>query len=160
MLQVKDAHRILEFEGEEIGFSTSHRAGALRWIEFRLYKTKTNKQYILSRTGYSKFYHLPDCEIAERSKLDESPREEIERSDAPCQECRPDLDKFAPFVCFECEIYWAKVYSNPTDLINGLMRRDSKTGNRYMTSVARRLLEDAQQTDDALLYTKPTEYVL
>ncbi len=160
MLKVKDAHRILEFDGEEIGFSTSHKTGNLRWIEFRLYKTETNKQYILSRIGYSKFYHVPDCEIAERSHLDESPRGQITDDDYPCMTCRPDLSSMNPFVSFEREIYWARVYATPEKLIDGLMRTDRETGNRYMTTVARELLADAQQVDDNLLDLRPTEHVL
>lgn len=160
MIKVKDAHRILEFEGEEIGFSSSYKPGNLRWIEFRLYKTKENKQYILSRVGYSKYYHLPDCDIAARSRLDESPREQIEPDDAPCVECRPDKDKYAPFVSFEREIYWARIFSTPEGLVNGLMRTDRESRNRYMTTVARDLLTDAQQVDDDLLDLRPTERVL
>lgn len=150
MLRVKDGQRILQFEGREIGFSTSKRKDADRWIEFTLYKTDEGGQYILSRVGFSKFYHLPECEIAERSKLDESLRAEvIEEEDTPCQACRPDKSDF-PFVSFEREKHWARVYASAEDVIDGLMKVDIKSGNRYMTAVARRLLEDAGDTDDAL----------
>lgn len=149
MLRVKDGQRILQFDGEQIGFSTSKRRDAVRWIEFYLYRTNEEKQYILSRVGYSKVYHLPECQIAENSRLDESPRGEVESEDVPCDECRPHLSNF-PFVSFEREKHWARVYATPSEVIDGLMKKDVKSGNRYMTAVARRLLEDAGQVDDEL----------
>ena len=133
--KVKDGQRILEFEGKEIGYSTSQRKDSLRWIEFRLYKLPSHK-YILSRIGYSNLYHLPDCEIAVKSNLDESIREEILDTDFPCPECRPDLD-LMPFICFEREKHWARVYASPEEVISGLMKTDSKSGSKYMTAVAR-----------------------
>ena len=159
MLRVKDGQRILQFEGEEIGFSSSKRRDADRWIEFTLYRTNENKQYILSRVGFSKLYHLPECEIAERSHLDESPRAEVESDDFPCMICRPDQNDF-PFVSFEKEKHWARVYKTPEDVIEGLMKVDVKSGNRYMTAVARRLLDDAGQVDDAIYEATNIETVL
>lgn len=147
MLNVRDGQRILQFEGQLLGKSSSYRRDAMRWIEFYLYKTDEGQQYILSRIGYSKLYHLPECEISVRSRLDESPRDEIESDDHPCETCEPDLSDF-PFVSFEREKYWARVFSTPEDVISGLMKKDVKSGNLYMTSVARRLLEDAGQYDD------------
>lgn len=147
MLNVKDGQRILQFEGKLLGKSTSYRRDALRWIEFYLYKTDEGQQYILSRIGYSKLYHLPECEISERSRLDESSRDEVESEDHPCDICKPDQSNF-PFVTFEREKYWARVFSTPEDVIRGLMKKDTKSGNMYMTSVARRLLEDAGKYDD------------
>jgi hypothetical protein len=159
MLRVKDGQRILQFEGEEIGFSSSKRRDADRWIEFTLYRTDENKQYILSRVGFSKLYHLPECEIAERSHLDESPRAEVEKDDFPCMICRPDQSDF-PFVSFEKEKHWARVYKTPEEVIEGLMKVDIKSGNRYMTAVARRLLDDAGQVDDAIYEATNIETVL
>lgn len=149
MYRIKDGQRILQFEGEEIGFSSSKRANAERWIEFTLYRTHEDRQYILSRIGYSKLYHLPACEIAERSHLNESPRAEVETDDIPCMLCRPDETNF-PFVSFEREKHWARVYKEPEEVIEGLMKVDTKTGSRYMTAVARRLLDDAGQVDDLI----------
>lgn len=159
MIKVRDGHRILQFEGEKIGFSTSKRHDSVRWIEFSLYRTEENRQYVLSRIGFSTLYHLPDCEIAERSHLDESSREEVESSDRPCQECRPHLSDF-PFVSFEREKHWARVYPTPAGVIEGLMKEDVKTKNRYMTAVARNLLEDAGVVDDDLFDATNVETVL
>lgn len=158
MLSVKDGQRILQFEGRLLGKSTSYRKDALRWIEFSLYRTDEGQQYILSRIGYSKLYHLPECEISERSRLDESPRDEVEYGDHPCDICKPELSDF-PFVSFEREKYWARVFSTPEDVIRGLMKKDVRSGNMYMTSVARRLLEDAGQYDDDIFNSVNIEVI-
>lgn len=158
MIRVKDGQRILQFEGQEIGFSTSKRRGAVRWIEFTLYKTEEAHQYVLSRVGFSKLYHLPECEIAERSRLDETPRQELESDDSPCDLCKPNESEF-PFVSFEREKHWARVCKSPVDVIDALMKADMKSGTRYMTAVARRLLEDAGQTDDALYEAQNVETI-
>lgn len=158
MYKIRDGQRVLEFEGEELGFSTSKRYGAVRWIEFTLFKTAEDGKYILSRVGFSKLYHLPECEISERSRLEETPREEIIDGDQPCDVCNPHLSDF-PFVSFEREKHWARVFDTPEEVIDGLMKKDLKSGNRYMTAVARRLLDDAGQVDDALYEAQSTEIV-
>lgn len=158
MINVKDGHRILQFEGSEIGFSTSQRKDADRWIEFTLYRTNENKKYILSRVGFSKIYHLPDCVIAERSKLDESPRGDLRPGDVACEECHPDLSDF-PLVSFEKEKHWARVYSTPEEVIEGLTKVNLRSGDRYMTSVARRLLEDAGAVDDDIYDSYSVEII-
>lgn len=147
MYKVRDGQRILQFEGQLLGTSTSQRDGVHRWIEFALYRTEEDRKYILSRVGFSMIYHLPHCKIAEKSRLDESSRAEVESSDYPCETCRPHLSNF-PFVSFEREKHWARVYKTPDGVIEGLMKEDSKSGSRYMTAVARRLLEDAGVVDD------------
>lgn len=158
MIRVMDGQRTLQFEGVEIGFSTSKRRDAVRWIEFTLYRTEETHQYILSRVGFSKLYHLPECEIAERSRLDESPRAELEDDDSPCDICNPHQSDF-PFVSFEKEKHWARVCKTPADVIEALMKVDIRSQNKYMTAVARRLLEDAGQTDDLIYEAQNIEVI-
>lgn len=155
---VKDSQRILKFNGKLLGFSTSKRPDSFRWIEFYLYLTESNK-YILSRIGRSNLYHCIDCSIAEKSKLDESPRTEVESTDYPCQECRPDLEN-VPLVSFEREKHWARVYSTPEEVIDGLLKTDETSKERYMTAVARRLLEEASAQDDVLFDARNVEVIL
>lgn len=155
---VRDSQRILKFNGRLLASSSSKRRDSFRWIEFDLYLTDSNK-YILSRKGKSNLYHCIDCFIAEKSKLDESPRSEIEPHDYPCPECRPDLEDI-PLVSFEREKCWARVYSTPTEVIDGLLKTDETSGEKYMTAVARRLLEDAAATDDQLFETTTVEVIL
>lgn len=149
-VRVRDGFQILEFVGEEIGFSSSKNPSRDRWIEFTLYKTTEGGQYVLSRVGCSRIYHHPECEIAVRGRLDESPESDVDSDDKPCPECRPDRTGDFPFVSFEREKHWARVFKTPEAVIRGLMKSDSRTGQWYMTDVARRLLEDAAQTDDGI----------
>lgn len=146
MIEVKDGPRVLRFDGEELGFSTSERPGADRWIEFTLYKTSGDGQYVLSRVGVSNLYHSPECRIARRGYLPERPVSELDQGMVPCRECRPSLADF-PIVCVEQDKTWARVYQTPEAVLRGLMKPDKDSGSLYLTAVARRLLEDASESD-------------
>lgn len=148
MFKVKDGPRLFEFEGEEIGFSTSWRAGAQRWIEFTLYRTSGDGQYVLSRVGVSTLYHAPECKMAEKNYLPESPRSELRDDAVPCAECRPDTRDF-PFVCPEQDKTWGRVCKTPEAVLRHLMKHDRDNGDLYLTAVARRLIEDAGESDPA-----------
>lgn len=148
MIEVKDGPRILKFEGEELGFSTSQRPGADRWIEFTLYKTSGDGQYILSRVGVSNLYHSPECRVAERGYLPETPVSELPEGRVPCHECGPNTRDF-PLVCVEQDKTWARVYKTPEAVLSGLMKHD-RDGGLYLTAVARRLIEDASEVDEGL----------
>lgn len=158
MIEVRDGQRILKFEGEQIGQSSSKRRDSVRWIEFTLYKTTGSGRYVLSRIGFSKIYHLPECEIAERGHLDETNRAEVVVEDQPCEVCLPHLSDF-PFVSFERKKEWARDYATPEEVIEGLMKTDHKNNTRVMTAVARRLLEDAGVVDDALFEAVSVEVI-
>lgn len=145
MIEVHDDRRILRFEGEEIGFSTSERPGADRWIEFTLYKTSGDGQYVLSRVGVSNIFHDPACKVAENGHLIPVPAVSVEADMIPCRECRPSRDDL-PMLCPEVDKTWARNYRSVGALFNGLMKPD-RQGSLYMTTVARRLLEDAARKD-------------
>lgn len=155
MLKVNDGPRILQFEGEEIGFSTSERPGAARWIEFTLYKTAGDGQYVLSRVGPSNVYHTPGCRFSTRKHLEPVPWSALAEGAVPCHRvpdvidgCRPVEDEF-PLVCIEDDETWARVYQTPDQVLQGLMKHD-KRGGLYLTAVARRLLEDASNRDPGI----------
>jgi hypothetical protein len=148
MIEVNDGPRILKFEGRELGFSSSERPGADRWIEFTLYKTSGDGQYVLSRVGVSNLYHTPECRFTRRGYLPEVPRAEGEKDRVACGECRPDRAEF-PLVCPEVDKTWARVYKTPEALLKGLLKPD-RDGGLYLTSVARRLIEDASESDREL----------
>lgn len=152
MIEVHDDRRILRFEGEEIGFSTSERPGAGRWIEFTLYKTAGDGQYVLSRVGVSNVYHEPECRLAVRGRLEAVPRSALEPDAVPCDRvpgvadgCSPGRSGL-PLVCPEPDKTWARAYRTVEALFAGLMKHDQQ-GGLYMTAVARRLLEDASGRD-------------
>jgi hypothetical protein len=146
MKQVRDGSRILQFEGRLIGTSTSWRRGSNRWVEFSLYKTDETGVYILSRTGISLLYHYPECDVVERNKLREEPASELSRDAIPCPECHPDRANF-PLVCPEKPRHWAQVCDDALSVVESLTKYD-ETGSRYLTFVAKRLLEDASEVDD------------
>lgn len=156
MYRVYDGPRILEFEGEEIGFSTSERPGAGRWIEFTLYRTAGEGRYVLSRVGVSNVYHVPGCHIAERGNIEPSPWRDLPEDAVPCwrvkgavDPCRPDPEEF-PLVSIEPDKTWARDYGDPAGVLRALMKPDKNGGELYLTAVARRVLEDAARRDPAI----------
>lgn len=155
MIEVRDDQRILRFDGVELGFSSSRRRDSPRWIEFTLYKTNGDGQYVLSRIGVSRVYHTPDCRFSTKSHIEPVSKDVLEEDAVPCHEvpgtengCRPDEDDF-PLVCPEEDKTWARVFKTPEALFDGLMKHD-RHGNLYMTGVARRLLAVASEKDPAV----------
>jgi hypothetical protein len=157
MIQVQDGSRILQFEGDLIGQSSSYRRGNHRWVEFYLYKTREEGRYVLSRIGISTLYHHPDCEIAQRNKLKDSPFSELSDAAVPCSECRPDLVNF-PIVAAEKNRNWAQVCDTPQAVLEALTKYDA-AGSWYLTYVAQRLLEDASEKDDEIASTYRVETI-
>jgi hypothetical protein len=146
MLQVQDGSRILQFEGDLIGQSSSFRRGNHRWVEFYLYKTREEGRYVLSRIGVSTLFHHPDCEIAQRNKLKDAPYSTLDEHAVPCTECRPDLINF-PIVAPEKNRNWAQVCDTAHAVLEALTKYDA-AGSWYLTYVAQRLLEDASEHDE------------
>lgn len=148
MKQVRNGLRILQFEGDLLAESSSWRPGVNRWVEFQLYRTVTSGTYVLSRTGVSLLYHRPDCVVVKRNKLNERPYSDLAEFSEPCMECRPDRMDF-PLICPETPRYWAQQCDNAEAVRESLMKYDT-AGNRYMTLVAQRLLEDASEKDESI----------
>lgn len=158
MIQVKDGSRILQFDGEMIGTSTSWHRSSPRWVEFKLYKTSGEGRYVLTRVGMSLLYHLPECEVVSRNSLHETARSDLDPNAVGCDVCQPDMINI-PIVCPERPRHWAQVCDNPTSVIKALTKFDS-AGNQYLTFVAQRLLETASERDGQLSEVYHVETIL
>ncbi len=158
MHKVYDGPRILEFEGEELAFSTSERAGSPRWIEFTLYRTAGEGRYVLSRVGVSNVWHGVDCPVAEKNRLRERPVSELGPEAVPCPECAPVATDF-PLCRPEVDKAWARDYGDPEGVIRGLTKTNGQ-GETYLTGVARRLIGDAAAADPAIAGASRVERVL
>ena len=154
MLEVRDGNRTLYVDGAEIGASTSHRRGSTRWIEFQLYKTVTG-QYVLSRVGVSLVYHGAACELVSNYNLNELPFSDLRENSIPCERCNPTEQ--ADLVFPERDRFWAQVSDNPGAVLEALYKYD-EFGAKYLTSVAKRLLESAGRVDKGIqsVYTFET----
>lgn len=150
MYQVQNGRRLLRFEGRILSESDSWRQGSARWIEFTLYKTDGGS-YVLSRVGVSLVYHASDCPLVARYGLHDMPSDELEEDATPCEECRPSGDE--PIVFPEEYRYWTLVSEGPQAVVDSLYQRD-KSGSKYLTRVAERLLQEAaaQDADIDLIY--------
>lgn len=144
-IRVKDGTRHLEFEGRLLANSTSWRRGSDRWVEFNLYRSNGGK-YIISRTGMSLLYHDPACEVVRRNNLREEPRSTLELEAVPCEICRPTGTGSFPIICPERPRHWAQVCDSADAVVEALQKYDDN-GSRYLTYVAKRLLEAASEED-------------
>lgn len=143
MYEVRDGARTLQFEGVLLGSSTSYRRGSTRWIEFKLYKTESGS-YVLSRVGVSLVFHGAACPLVANYNLQEVPFYEVNTDSIPCERCNPD--ESAELVFPEKDRYWAQVSDGALAVLEALYKYD-EFGSKYLTTVAKRLLESAGQKD-------------
>jgi hypothetical protein len=146
MYEVKDGSRILQFSGGLLGESSSQRGDSTRWIEFKLYKTENGK-YILSRVGVSLVFHASVCPLVKRYGLTEAQPQSLRANAIPCEECLPEGD--LPIVFPEKERTWAQVSDNPDAVLEALYKYNYD-GSRYLTKVAKRLLEQSASVDERI----------
>lgn len=144
MYEVKDGARTLQFEGTMLGSSSSFRRGSTRWIEFELFRTESGS-YVLSRVGVSTVFHSGACELVEKYKLHDAVVTDLDEAAVPCEQCKPTFE--AQIVFPEKYRYWAQVSDAPQAVLEALYKYD-ENGARYLTWVARRVLEEAARNDE------------
>lgn len=145
VITVRDRNRVLEFDGELLGQSTSRNEGSLRWVEFQIYRTYGH-EYVLSRIGRSSIYHGLECELLQSNAI---PPIALPDADAvPCPVCRPDETDRQPLRP-ETPRFFARVYESPDLLVTDLYR-EGADGKLYLTHVARTALEMAAAADPRL----------
>jgi hypothetical protein len=155
--EVQDGTRTFKFEGVLLALATSYRPGIKRWVEFSLYRT-VGGHYVLSRIGETTLYHMTTCEVAHRNGLRATPAAALRQDSVPCDVCRPELDD-PEEIMQEVPRYWAQVCDTPDAVVDSLHRYD-ESGSRYLTGVARRLLEEASELDPAIDEAYHTELIL
>lgn len=141
--QVRDGERILEFDGDLLAESTSHRRGQTRWIEFKLYRTKAGS-YVLSRIGNSVVFHQGACSLVSQYRLKPG---DVAFDASPCEQCNPG-DRAAELYPERIR-YWAQVMEQPAAVLEALYKYDPE-GARYLTLVAQRLLSQAAHADSRI----------
>lgn len=146
MYEVRDGARTLQFEGAMLGSSSSYRRGSTRWIEFELFRTESGS-YVLSRVGVSTVFHSGACNLVEKYKLNGAAVETLDDAAIPCEQCQPTFD--VPLVFPEKYRYWAQVSDAPQAVLEALYKYD-ENGARYLTWVARRVLEEAARNDEEI----------
>lgn len=156
MYSVKDGDRVFRFEGQHLAHSTSGHTGKGRWIEFDLYKTTTGG-YVLSRTGFTLFYHFGACPVVRRNGLDPLPSENIPTNSVPCPDCRPNT-KSDTLLYPEHPRYWAQVCGTADGVVSCLKQQD-ENGTLYLTNVARLLLVQAAKSDEQIRDAYYVEWV-
>lgn len=144
---VRDGSRQLKFDGEKLSESSSRMRGRTRWVEFQLYRT-AGDQYVLARIGVSLYYHAEGCNVITRNRLSPVRTEEVSTAMVPCERCSP-VPMNETVLYPEEPRYWAQVGDSAESVVNALYKFD-ESGTKYLTNVARRLLEDAARIDDEI----------
>lgn len=144
---VRDGIVTLKFNGTKLAESSSRFVNKPRWVEFQLFKTYGG-QYVLARIGISVIYHTEKCAVVSRNKLSQVNGEDLSAVYTPCEKCNPSLlgpDGVYP----ETPRYWAQASEKPQGVIDALIQYDNN-GTRYLTNVAKELLEDASKYDEKI----------
>ena len=142
---VKDGVRTRKFEGYLLASSSSQVPGKPRWVEFEIYQTSKGA-YVISRVGYSVFYHSKTCSTVARNNLSAVDGLELSGEYIPCYSCRPDrADEEGVFPETPRSASW--VCTDAADVVASLMKED-KNKVQYLTNVALRLLVEASELDD------------
>jgi hypothetical protein len=76
--------------------------------------------------------------------LQDAPIDTLMDDATPCDQCQPTFD--VPLVFPEKYRYWAQVSDDPQPVLDALYKED-ENGTRYLTWVARRVLEEAADND-------------
>lgn len=162
--ETQDGPRRISFVGWLLGEADSRPTGEqpARWTELSLFKT-VGEQYVLEKVGRSDVFHNESCPtepgkprrgrrfdnlwdaLASLDTSDVEPDEVF----VPCDRCRPDFDD-AP-VWVEKDIYSTQTFSTADEVLENLYRPDTRnTKSKYLSRVARALLDQAIEKDDAL----------
>lgn len=142
---VKDGNETLQLNGTLLASSSSYEAGKPRWVEFQLFRTNGG-QYVISRIGYSLYFHADQCALVTRNRLSPVHESELLVAAIPCEKCKPsriDVRGVYP----ERPRYYASVSEKPSGVVDSLTQRDTNT-SKYLTNVAKSLLAAASLEDE------------
>lgn len=145
--ETRDGARRIGFEGVELASSSSEGFGKSRWIEFRLYRTKSG-QYVLYRIGRSYVYHHRDCPIVIKNRLSMYPEEHLPMKYSPCQECKPSI--IEPEGLYPETPRYSTQPSDSPEGVLVLLNKTDNSGVKYLTNVAKTLLTEAAKLDEGI----------
>lgn len=147
MYDVMDGVRPLKVDGILLSESSSVAPYKDRWVEFRLFRTKSDI-YVISRVGLSRLYHSTDCDTVTRNRLSAVNSDDLPKNLRPCGHCKPNwTDERGLFP--ETPRPWLGTCQTASGVLASLMKYDDN-GTEYLTNVAKRLLEDASELDEGI----------
>lgn len=150
--ELRDGQKPIYVEGWLIADADSQTGNDPRWTELTLYRTLTGK-YVLEKIGRSDVFHSARCSRKSKGVMHEDLPDAADAKDVDedafvqCRDCRPQRDETPVFV--ERDISAVAVYPSADGLVEALFRRDSDN-MRYLSRVARALLETAAVNDDEI----------
>jgi hypothetical protein len=162
---LKDGQRPLTLVGWKLAHVASQTGEDARWTELTLYRTLNNR-YVVEKVGRSDVFHSLTC--PRRNKGQEYPSLQAALADkdadeddtvedifVPCKKavrsgeafCNPSYDE-SP-VGVERDIYSVAVHESARAMVESLYRPD-KDDTRFLSRVARALLDAAAQSDQRI----------
>lgn len=161
--ETQDGPRRISFVGWQLGEADSRPGNEQppRWTELRLFKT-VGGQYILEKVGCSDVFHNESCPTdpgkprrgRRWDSLFDAIPVEAETDDpgdifVPCEQCRPSFTDQPVWV--EKDIFSTSTYSSAAEVLEALYRPDTRnTSSKYLSRVARALLDQAVEKDTAI----------
>ena len=166
--ETKDGPRTITFVGWLLGEADSRPTGEQpsRWTELVLFKT-IGGQYLLEKVGRSDVFHNESCEPKKGRRwenLFEALPENIDDDTEPedffvaCERCMPEFMDRPVWV--EKDIHTTSMFSSAYEVLQALYRPDTRnTANQYLSRVARALLDQAVERDEAIrqVLTNPVQ---
>lgn len=151
---VRDGSRLVTFDGELLGMSSSQRNSSPRWSEYRLYKTTTGV-YVLEKVGRSVVVHMPGCpDIVNPLNRFEQEHPGKDPTDGWwfCESCINDYSGPAGYditaLLVENDRHWVIISEEPEQIMDALYRR--KGGARSLPRLSLDLLETVARVDQAI----------
>lgn len=153
---LRDGQRPVTFLGWKLGDADSQSGNDVRWTELALYRTLSNK-YVFEKIGRSDVFHSARCTRRSKGKeyttLDDAmpedagPEDTAENLFVPCPDCKPDRNESPIFA--ERDIPSVAVFETPVAAIESMYRNDND-GGKFLSRVARTLLEKAADNDEQI----------
>lgn len=142
--QVRDADRLITFEGRLLGHVSSKRTGVPRWTEMSMYLT-VGGLLVLEKVGRSTVCHYPGCTTTSGLPRfqDAHPGADPDIGFTYHEECVPEEYDF-PSLLVESDRYWAKVTNSPEEIVTALERR--RDGVVSLPRIGSDLLSQAMET--------------
>jgi hypothetical protein len=150
---VRDGQRPVTFVGWMVADADSQGGGDPRWTELALYRTTSGK-YVLEKIGRSDVFHSPRCrrkskgvQVASLAEAEGAGEGPLEEQFVPCEQCRPGFADAPVYV--ERDISSIAVYADADTVVDSLFRKDADN-MRYLSRVARELLDEAARSDEVI----------
>lgn len=146
--EVRDSDGTIKFRGVLLGSATSRSGPAnLRWTELHIFRTEAGT-YVVNKIGRTRAYHVPGEECAKRAPVIPNPGRAAMSGLLPCPFCGPYPDDAE--VALEVDRSSVQTATSASGCVESCKTFNHQEQTVFLTNVARRALEAAAQSDEAV----------